>query len=592
LTDLADASDNTTELQRGIAALKAYVGPDHELLLQPRPSLAPASFTYTLPVDHLGVARRLEVEFPSAFPRAELRVKIEPSAWLQWPHVFKDGMCLFGGRQRPFTGSPEDVVTQTLSRVHQLLGLVLPASDPELRQREFESEIASYWIRQATKASQQLVLLARPSEAQTMFALTDSLGLISSGVSTVWLASKPELIEAQQERMSGQRHRARDLAASAFYVPLTSLPSIQLPRASALHDWLSGHVDASALGPLEAWLRASARFPVRWLVLDLPGADGARRCCVFVLRATGLRSEQRITYGLRANRAARPHSVGSSQETIGWATVHVLDRASVHGRDRSADKDAIARSRVLLVGTGTLGGAVAVNLARAGIGRLTLVDPETLADVNLGRHVLGVESLGRYKAAALRARLRRDLPGVDVVAYATSIEHLLDNEQALLNDHDLVLVTTADWGSESLLWQLKGFDAGWSMLQAWSEPHGHVGHALAAPAGPFDARPLFTAAGRFRHRFSEWPDQGIVTELACGDSFVPSGPVALARIATMISQLTLEMLIAPPTVPVWRASIGDVPGIASLKGRYHGPLLPDGATSLELNRNWPAADEE
>lgn len=60
---------------------------------------------------------------------------------------------------------------------------------------------------------------------------------------------------------------------------------------------------------------------------------------------------------------------------------------------------------VLVVGVGAIGSHVANNLARAGFGRLTLVDDDKLLPHNLSRHILGGTSVGLSKAKALAAEL-------------------------------------------------------------------------------------------------------------------------------------------------------------------------------------------
>ncbi|WP_422911805.1 ThiF family adenylyltransferase [Pseudomonas sp. MAC6] len=56
-------------------------------------------------------------------------------------------------------------------------------------------------------------------------------------------------------------------------------------------------------------------------------------------------------------------------------------------------------ARVVCVGVGSLGSTVALQLARSGVGHLTLIDPDHLVSANLGRHVLGADDLGLPKAS-------------------------------------------------------------------------------------------------------------------------------------------------------------------------------------------------
>jgi len=72
------------------------------------------------------------------------------------------------------------------------------------------------------------------------------------------------------------------------------------------------------------------------------------------------------------------------------------DRAAIlNGLDRANDLS------ILAVGAGALGSHVALNLARAGWGRWTIVDSDDLLPHNLARHASGGEMVGCRKARAL-----------------------------------------------------------------------------------------------------------------------------------------------------------------------------------------------
>ncbi len=79
-------------------------------------------------------------------------------------------------------------------------------------------------------------------------------------------------------------------------------------------------------------------------------------------------------------------------------------------------RERLAGTLVSIVGCGSFGSAMADMLARAGIGRLALIDPETLAVENLGRHVLTAADVGQPKAFALARRLREINPELQIDA--------------------------------------------------------------------------------------------------------------------------------------------------------------------------------
>ena len=85
-------------------------------------------------------------------------------------------------------------------------------------------------------------------------------------------------------------------------------------------------------------------------------------------------------------------------------------------------EEGVARLRaahVILFGLGGVGGHVAEALARAGVGQLTLVDADTVAESNLNRQILALRSnLGQPKAQAAAARVRAINPACKVVEKA------------------------------------------------------------------------------------------------------------------------------------------------------------------------------
>ncbi len=80
------------------------------------------------------------------------------------------------------------------------------------------------------------------------------------------------------------------------------------------------------------------------------------------------------------------------------------------------ERESLAGARVSVIGCGSFGSALADMLVRAGLGHLTLIDPEDLAVENVGRHVLTAKDVGRAKVSALADHLREINPGLDVEA--------------------------------------------------------------------------------------------------------------------------------------------------------------------------------
>jgi molybdopterin/thiamine biosynthesis adenylyltransferase len=99
--------------------------------------------------------------------------------------------------------------------------------------------------------------------------------------------------------------------------------------------------------------------------------------------------------------------------------------AAITSDDRTAvDIQAeIGRAHVLVLGVGGIGTAVAVSLAMAGCGALTLVDFDLVELSNLNRQLLfTVDDLGKPKAEVAKKALQRVNPSVKITTINTKLE--------------------------------------------------------------------------------------------------------------------------------------------------------------------------
>jgi adenylyltransferase/sulfurtransferase len=110
----------------------------------------------------------------------------------------------------------------------------------------------------------------------------------------------------------------------------------------------------------------------------------------------------------------------------------LLPEIGIEGQER------LRAARVLIIGAGGLGSPAALYLGTAGVGRLTLVDGDSVDLTNLQRQVLHrVASVGRPKAESGRATLAEYNPGVAVTALVERADGARLSE--LIAEHDLVL---------------------------------------------------------------------------------------------------------------------------------------------------------
>ena len=115
-----------------------------------------------------------------------------------------------------------------------------------------------------------------------------------------------------------------------------------------------------------------------------------------------------------------------------------------------AGQEALARARVLVVGAGGLGAPVLQYLAAAGVGRLGVVDDDTVDITNLQRQVIyGTGDVGRPKVAAAAERIAVLNPQVAVDPIAVRLDAA--NARELVRLYDVVVDATDTFEARYLI---------------------------------------------------------------------------------------------------------------------------------------------
>jgi adenylyltransferase/sulfurtransferase len=126
------------------------------------------------------------------------------------------------------------------------------------------------------------------------------------------------------------------------------------------------------------------------------------------LRGLAPRSEDNDVSGC-ALRAPRP-TIMNDDELLRYSRHILLDEIGIEGQQR------IRNASALVIGAGGLGSPAALYLASAGIGRLTLVDGDSVDLTNLQRQILHTsERIGVNKAASGMVALAALNPQVELV---------------------------------------------------------------------------------------------------------------------------------------------------------------------------------
>ncbi len=134
------------------------------------------------------------------------------------------------------------------------------------------------------------------------------------------------------------------------------------------------------------------------------------------------------------------------QKSVNWAP----DQLRTRGDAEQALKD----KRVLIIGAGSLGSAVANQLVRLGVTQLGIVDAEKLEAGNLSRHQLTLADVGFTKVGVTQAFLNRAAPDSNVAAIRDEFPGSADTRQEITG-YDVILDCSA---SDSVLRAMGAID--------------------------------------------------------------------------------------------------------------------------------------
>lgn len=532
--------------------------------------------------------RRLDILVRHGFPRTAPRIAlVDRPAFLTWAHVEGDGgLCLLRNTAETDPYDPVGTLIHLLSEACGLVeGLIAGKHVDDMR-----DEFLSYWNWKANGDGRMLRSLLDP------LARTRKVRLWTDGGFRL-VAETDEDIEVWLDRLEGgRRHGAHPRTTRAalalalerpllpFEYPLNGADLMRLAERSGAEQVLADVV-------LEDDGEMSA-------ILMAPGTDGVGLVGVVVPAERGIllsggRTRRPQPKGYRA--ATLPRDVKIRRRLgarlVRRLNVHRVDHSWVHGRGADFRAASLRGLTVLILGCGSVGGAVALALAQAGVGRLVLIDPEALTASNVGRHFLGMDALGKAKASAMAAQLGRMFPHVQVEHRVSSWQSVWAAEPELFAAN-LVVSAIGSWSAEGELddWR-RAHPISVPVVYGWTEAHAVAGHAVAL----FGEGCLGCGLSKFGEPLlsvASWPEETVRRETGCGSFYQPYGPIELMNINAMVSALALDCLLglqAGSTHLIWCA------GDAALQ-RSGGAYTPEfqrlipaaGLSSFTLERPWCA----
>lgn len=136
------------------------------------------------------------------------------------------------------------------------------------------------------------------------------------------------------------------------------------------------------------------------------------------------------------------------------------------------DQSNLSNVKVLIAGTGGMGGVCAEVLVRMGVESIVLIDHDKYEETNFNRqlHANG-ESIGKYKVDVLQDQFKKINPNINISALREKVT--LDNIDTILQDVDYV-VNGMDEMYNSLILERTARKRKITIVDAWLTPYASV----------------------------------------------------------------------------------------------------------------------
>lgn len=483
-------------------------------------------------------------QFPWTLPRIALA---EPKNCISHPHIEADGqICVV----------PTSAVYELPVGIRHVESLiddvtaVLAQGNAESNDEDFFTEAHSYWTLIAPAAGSFLLINRLPTVHSLLSAADCGLDVV--------VGESKNAIETWAQRAQqkvGQSEQALLIALDAPLhprdYPLTPRDLVEFSeRAGASHVLRVAVMKWAFKAPLRIVISFPHSGSFVYLGGEVQSTNTFRLPSSRKVGVPGFRSKG-------GSATARLAAISQNPSKFKHWRAFPIYRSFLRERTAGIEAGALDKFHVVVVGCGALGGQLAVQLAQAGVGRLSLLDNEDLDWRNVGRHVLDGTSVGKSKAHALKEALLRRFPDSEVDSFARSWEQHFTVAPDLFDQADLVISATAEPASNLHLDDLSksGYIA--PVMFGWMEPFAVSSHAVFRhPAGPG----LSDIVDEFGLLLEPVVDMDMAPTLprepSCGAIFQPYSSHSALACVGLVAALAIDTLLGRVASSVMRTWVG------------------------------------
>lgn len=488
-------------------------------------------------------------QFPSKLPEIYL---MDPNAYGFIPHVMKNGKICFVQEEGLMldTRYPNNIVIESIELALSTLKKGIRGEN----RNDFIEEFESYWIQQPD------ILV----NCHSIVDLNDQIKEVS-----VWLRSDTIVIADNKKQATDylevvfKTGITECVSIHGIYIPLDSANQIFPPEYSEnwtvkdINQIIDDHLSSEKRCEMLRLLKKFDPIKTPWgcVIISIPHKD---RKTLIGFRFSLYEQLKRLP---KQKRKFWFHPLRKISQTTMWP-LYIQQHQPRHTLRRGGGMLTLQNKHVLIAGVGSVGSRIALELVRAGVGQLTLIDPDKISIDNVYRHELGANRIYKSvekgnesnievldKAVALHEEIKQKFPAVNVYSIPESIETVIEEEYISFTNIDLIVVATGNpVNSQYINRIIRDIPDAPPVIYTWLEPLGIGGHALLShkdEKGCYQC--LFRQdeeTGNLKNiaSFVE-PGQNITEKLSgCADTFTPFGSLDAVQTAILATRLSIDSL--------------------------------------------------
>jgi len=262
-------------------------------------------------------------------------------------------------------------------------------------------------------------------------------------------------------------------------------------------------------------------------------------------------NEEILTFCVSCKNSRKKDYAPITETQIGnWkiSIVKIIQHTKEFLLPRSGGTLDFQNKKILLVGCGSVGSFISQQLVQAGIGKLTLSDPDIFKADNLYRHNLSMIFNNHSKSRALRLELEYEYPYTKIEAQVLELSKI---QKEVLIKQDLIIIAIGNPTQErSFNEYLKKENINVNVIYAWLEGYGLGGHAIymdstmsngCLQCNYLDINeevPILHSNMNFLY-----PNQNVTKDIGgCGTLFLPYSHLDAEQTALMVSRTAIDVL--------------------------------------------------